>query len=109
MRVEAGTIRSWGCGKGGEETCEKTEGTWGGRSAKVPCEELVGPGWGRDGNSRGNEKDVIGNQEELELGLSLPFPCPFMDLQSRGPWLELGFQAPLLYLICHLHEAGIGQ
>ena len=30
-------------------------------------------------------EDVVRKQEELELGLSLPPPCPATDLQSRAP------------------------
>lgn len=38
---------------------------------------------------RDDEQVVAGKQEELELGLPLPFPVPHRSA-ARGPWLGLG-------------------
>lgn len=53
-----------------------------------------------------DEEVVAGKQEELELGLPLPFPAPHRSA-AMGTLARTGL--PSLYLVSLLHGAGTGR
>lgn len=82
---------------------KRQRGTGGGRKARVrqtqdpqdPQDRSGKQTVGKRRDVRGGLRDkddeevVAGKQEELELGLPLPFPVPHGSA-ARGPWLGLG-------------------